>query len=119
MAGGDTILRAAPVVDQIAADRLMLFADLGQGEKFGRADDGGVHARCTTVVQKHAVEHDACRRREAETDIADPQHHMHAWEVLADQADRLNGGGTIAPVLLNACLLNPSHAADVPTRGEF
>ena len=55
-------LKAAAVVDQVTADLLMGLADLGQGQDFGRADNGRIHAGLTAVVQEDGVEHNPGRR---------------------------------------------------------
>ena len=49
----DAILKTTVVVDEIPADGLMFLADLDQRENLGGADDGGIHARFTAVMQEH------------------------------------------------------------------
>ena len=69
-------LEASAVVDQIPADLLVLVADLDEGQDLGRADDCGIHAGLTAVMQEDGIQHNPCRRRESEAHIADTEHHM-------------------------------------------
>ena len=80
----------------------MLWTDLCQGQNLGRANDRRIHAGFAAVVQENRIEHNPGRRRQAETHVANAQHHMHPWQVGANAADCLNRGRTIKPIFLNA-----------------
>ena len=59
----DAVVKTAAVVDQISADLLMLFADLGHRQNLGRAYNRRIHARFAAIVQKDRIQHDPRRWR--------------------------------------------------------
>ena len=44
------------VIDQVSTNLLMVLADLHQGKNLGGADDGGIHACFTAVVQEDRIQ---------------------------------------------------------------
>ena len=67
----DRAIKAAPVIDQVAAELLVLIRDFGQGQNLGRTDDCRIEAGLNTIIQEHGIENNPGGRREAKADITD------------------------------------------------
>src|SRR5581483_9493313 len=76
--------------------------DLVEGHDARRVHDGGVEPGLAALLQVHRVEGVPSRGVEAEADVRQAEDGAHARQFGLDAADALDGGGPVAPALLDA-----------------
>ncbi len=92
----------ATVVDQVEADLALLVGDAVQRHDLAGVDDRRVEPGLGALVEEHAVQHVARRRRQAEADVAQPEHGERAGDLGLDPPDRLHRLHGVAPQVVVA-----------------
>ena len=85
--------RRRPVVDHVECHVPLLVGDPGHRDDLGGMHDGGVQAGLDAFVEKHRIEHHACRGVQTEGDIGQAQRRLDIGEEplhFANGLDRLD-----------------------------
>ena len=80
----------APVVDEIEAHVALFVGDLVERNDLPGVDDGGVETGLHALVEEHAVEHMARRRRQAERDVGHAECGEAPRDLGLDALDRVH-----------------------------
>ena len=81
----------AAVVQQIHTDLAIFRAQGGQGQNFGRIDNGRIQPGCHRFVEKNRIQHFARRRTQAEGDIAHSQSKADTRQFFAHLPNSVQG----------------------------